>query len=54
MKEEMEAALKNVADELNTLKRKNKQEEDLMILYPGNLNGYEKEWMAIRWWCPAH
>ena len=29
MKEEMEAALKHVADELNTLKRKNKQEEDL-------------------------
>ena len=28
MKEEMEAALKHVADELNTLKRKNKQEED--------------------------
>ena len=42
MKEEMEAALKHVADELNTLKRKNKQEEDLNDPLSGDLKRIRK------------
>lgn len=42
MKEEMEAALKHVADELNTLKRKNKQEEDLNDPLSGELKRIRK------------
>ena len=42
MKEEMEEALKHVADELNTLKRKNKQEEDLNDPLSGELKRIRK------------
>ena len=42
MKEEMEAALNHVADELNTLKRKNKQEEDLNDPLSGELKRIRK------------
>ena len=42
MKEEMEGALKHVADELNTLKRKNKQEEDLNDPLSGELKRIRK------------